>query len=86
MIFSQPDETRPGVEKLLDELVERGLTLLTVGCERRGAVALPTPSAHPLLAPVLFVLAFYRMVNELSLQRGLDPDHPPYLNKVTVTV
>ena len=86
LIFSQPDETRPGVEKLLDELVERGLTLLTVGCERRGAVALPTPSAHPLLAPVLFALAFYRMVNELSLQRGLDPDHPPYLNKVTVTV
>lgn len=86
LIFSQPDETRPGVEKLLDELVERGLTLLTVGCERRGAVALPTPSADPLLAPLLFALAFYRMVNELSLQRGLDPDHPPYLNKVTVTV
>lgn len=86
LIFSQPDETRPGVEKLVDELVERGLTLLTVGFEGRGAMALPTPSGHPALAPALFALGFYRMVNELSLARGLDPDRPPYLNKITVTV
>ena len=31
-------------------------------------------------------MVFYRMVNALSLQLGLDPDSPPYLRKVTETV
>ena len=86
LVFSQRDETRPGIEKLIDALAGRGLTLLTVGVERRGAIALATPAGHPAVEPLLFALGFYRMVNELSVERGLDPDHPPYLNKVTVTV
>ena len=32
------------------------------------------------------IQSFYRLAAELSVARGLDPDHPPYLNKVTETV
>jgi glucosamine--fructose-6-phosphate aminotransferase (isomerizing) len=35
---------------------------------------------------MLMVQSFYRMVNALALARGGNPDHPPYLNKVTETV
>ena len=86
LVFSQADETRPGVEKLIDELAGRGLTILTVGFERPAAVSLATPTGHPAIEPLLFILGFYRMVNELSVNRGLDPDHPRYLKKITVTV
>ena len=49
-------------------------------------IVLPSPPAHPVLEPVIFVQSFYRMVNQLALARGRDPDHPPYLGKVTETV
>jgi glucosamine--fructose-6-phosphate aminotransferase (isomerizing) len=36
--------------------------------------------------PILLVQSFYRMVNELAVARGRDPDRPPTLAKVTETV
>ena len=32
------------------------------------------------------VQSFYRFANALALARGLNPDSPPHLNKVTETV
>jgi glucosamine--fructose-6-phosphate aminotransferase (isomerizing) len=49
-------------------------------------VLLPTAASHTVIAPMLIVQSFYRMVNALALARGRDPDQPPYLNKVTETV
>jgi glucosamine--fructose-6-phosphate aminotransferase (isomerizing) len=38
------------------------------------------------LEPILAIQSFYAMANDLSLARGLDPDQPPHLHKVTETV
>ncbi len=38
------------------------------------------------MEPILLIQSFYRLANDLSLARGLDPDSPPHLNKVTETV
>lgn len=47
---------------------------------------LPTPlGGHPLTDPVTSTLAFYLFVAHLALERGLDPDRPPLLSKVTKT-
>ena len=35
---------------------------------------------------MLQILSFYRAANALSLRRGLDPDVPPHLAKVTETL
>jgi glucosamine--fructose-6-phosphate aminotransferase (isomerizing) len=43
------------------------------------------PGLHPALEPIAAALSFYRMAAGLSLARGLDPDNPPYLRKVTET-
>ena len=51
-----------------------------------GTIALPALSAHPALEPILLIESFYRLANSLSLARGLNPDTPPHLNKVTKTV
>jgi glucosamine--fructose-6-phosphate aminotransferase (isomerizing) len=32
------------------------------------------------------IQSFYRLANALAIARGLDPDRPPHLRKVTETV
>jgi len=45
-----------------------------------------TSEPHTVLEPVLTIQSFYAMANNLSLARGLDPDRPPHLHKITETV
>lgn len=52
-----------------------------------GATFLPTPPAPAGdLQPLVFLQAFYLFANRLSLARGLDPDKPNGLRKVTRTI
>jgi glutamine---fructose-6-phosphate transaminase (isomerizing) len=86
LIFSQNDEARAGVEVLAAELVARNADVMTAGSRCQGARQLPWEPAHPVIEPMLIAQTFYRMANALSLARGLDPDRPPNLSKVTETV
>jgi glucosamine--fructose-6-phosphate aminotransferase (isomerizing) len=86
LLFAQDDETRSGIETLAAEFAARGARVLLAGAKARGATSLPTVTAHPVLEPVLAIQSFYAMANDLSLARGLDPDRPPHLRKVTETV
>jgi glutamine---fructose-6-phosphate transaminase (isomerizing) len=54
-----------------DDIAERDLTL--------------TCADHPLLDPILAIQSFYVMAAALAQARGLDPDHPRHLSKVTKT-
>jgi glucosamine--fructose-6-phosphate aminotransferase (isomerizing) len=47
---------------------------------------LPVIPADPLIAPILEIASFYRLANALSVARGLDPDRPLHLTKVTETL
>jgi glucosamine--fructose-6-phosphate aminotransferase (isomerizing) len=38
------------------------------------------------IAPILLVQSAYRVIAALSVRRGLDPDRPRHLRKVTETV
>jgi len=50
-------------------------------------VALPVaPPLHPLLDPLLRVVSFYAFIEGLARRRGLSPDTPRHLRKVTETV
>ncbi len=48
-------------------------------------LALPAP-LHPALDPIVAVQAFYPFAARLAAARGLDPDRPRHLAKVTKTV
>ena len=51
-----------------------------------GALHLPLPPPlHPLLDPIVALLAFYPLAEALARRRGRDPDRPPGLLKVTRT-
>lgn len=51
-----------------------------------GGGTLATARDHPAVEPILMIQSFYRLANALSIARGLDPDAPPHLAKVTRTV
>lgn len=86
LVLRQSDESGEGTDKLVRDVLERGAPVFIAGGTALGAVALPVPAAHPLIEPMLQVQALYRAANTLSLARGLDPDRPPHLTKVTETL
>jgi glucosamine--fructose-6-phosphate aminotransferase (isomerizing) len=85
LLLSQRDETRAGLEELAARLVATGSDVMIAGFAHAGAITLPTVTAHPALEPILATQSFYRMVDALAQARGLDPDRPPNLNKITET-
>jgi glutamine---fructose-6-phosphate transaminase (isomerizing) len=86
LAFSQDDDTRGSVETVAREFVGRGANVLLAGGRVAGAVALPLVAAHPVIEPLLMVQSFYRLAESVARARGLDPDTPPHLRKVTETV
>jgi glutamine---fructose-6-phosphate transaminase (isomerizing) len=86
LLFAQRDETHGGVVALADELASRGADVLIAGADVARATVLPSQAAHPAIEPLLFMQSCYRMVNALALARGIDPDRPAHLTKVTETV
>ena len=86
MILSQNDETRAGMMELAAKITAAKARLFVAGFSAPAAVALPVVSAHPALEPIAMAQSVYRMINALSLARGLNPDRPPNLNKITETI
>jgi glutamine---fructose-6-phosphate transaminase (isomerizing) len=86
LLLAQRDGTQPGIETLARDLVERGVPVLLAGGDAPGATPLPAAAAAAEIAPILLVQSAYRMIAGLALRRGLDPDRPPHLRKITETV
>lgn len=87
LVLAQHDETYAGVVEVAAELVASGARVSVAGADVAGTLRLPTlDDVHPALEPMLATLGFYRFANALSLARGLDPDRPAHLQKVTRTL
>ncbi|KQS05322.1 iron dicitrate transport regulator FecR [Sphingomonas sp. Leaf357] len=84
--FATSDMAGDGVRTAASEFAGRGAVVCladaSAGCDH-APVAL---AGHPAIEPILMIQSFYRMANRLSLRRGLDPDAPLHLSKVTRTV
>jgi glucosamine--fructose-6-phosphate aminotransferase (isomerizing) len=86
LMFAQNDPARASIEMLAMELATRGAAVMIAGSRCPQALSLPVEAAHPVIEPMLLIQSFYRLANALALARGLDPDHPPNLHKITETV
>jgi glutamine---fructose-6-phosphate transaminase (isomerizing) len=88
ILFSQEDAALDGVAELGAELAGRGVPLIAAGpAAIPGALALPSrKSVHPFAQPISLIQSFYPLAASLALARGLDPDKPPHLKKVTETI
>ncbi|WP_306117947.1 MULTISPECIES: SIS domain-containing protein [unclassified Roseitalea] len=82
------DAARGQVIETAGRLADQGADVfLTDAGGARNVAPLPIAHGdHPLTAPLVAVVSFYVCVEALSRRRGLDPDSPPHLRKVTETV
>ena len=82
------DAALPQVIATAERLAGQGADVFLTA-EGAGAPVVALPSVarvHPLTAPLVLVVAFYRFIEALAQRRGLNPDVPPHLRKVTVTI
>jgi glucosamine--fructose-6-phosphate aminotransferase (isomerizing) len=80
------DQGQDAFAALAGDFIDRRAQVIMAGGEQDGALTLPfLPGLHPALAPLATIQSFYRFAASLSLARGLDPDRPPHLRKVTRT-
>jgi glucosamine--fructose-6-phosphate aminotransferase (isomerizing) len=86
--FSQRDGSLSGMSALVAALRARGVPVIAAGpAAGHGAVALPAADdIHPFAAPIALIQSFYPLAESIARARGLDPDNPPHLRKVTHTV
>lgn len=85
LLFAQGDKSLESMTELARDLFGRGASVASAGIPGAPGTQLPVIGADPLIAPILQIASFYRFANALSLARGLDPDRPPHLAKVTET-
>ena len=86
IIFATRGPTQAGLINLASEMRDRGARVLLVAPAdvRERNLTIPT-AATPDLDPIVAIQAFYVMAARLSLARGLNPDTPRHLSKVTRT-
>ena len=85
-----PGRARPGMQDLVQSLAKRGAELLVIGEDadftNKAAASFRMPVSTPEeLSPILYALPSQMLARELALLKGLDPDAPRGLNKVTQT-
>jgi len=95
LIFAQNDASLSGVIDLTRRITNLGATTLlalpktqhkVLPANLPCSVRLPLPeSIHPILDPILSIQAFYMMAAKLAVERGMNPDQPNNLQKVTET-
>ncbi len=89
LMLAAPDPSKPEVIALAKRFAARGARVLCAGLEHpaEGVLPLPVPpDMEPQLAPIAWLPSFYPAAACLAGARGLDPDRPPFLNKVTETL
>lgn len=97
LLFAQIDATLAGTLELAKKITDLGgrvvlaiaqnAPIATVELKKIAALILPLPhSLDAILDPIMTIQAFYPMVAQLAVARGLNPDAPENLQKVTETM
>jgi glucosamine--fructose-6-phosphate aminotransferase (isomerizing) len=85
--FSAADAAESSVAETADALALKGARVFTTADGVTRATRLPcVRTSHWLTDPVAAIVSFYGMVEQVAVSRGIDPDAPRHLNKVTETV
>ena len=87
--IASPDETLPAVQEAAERIHAMGATLVASGTAASeitsAAYSLPVPPTEPrLLSPLLSVVPGQLFAWALARAKGLDPDQPRGLSKITL--
>jgi glucosamine--fructose-6-phosphate aminotransferase (isomerizing) len=84
LVLRQNDEAAATIDDLVDDLEDAGDSVFTAG---GTAGTLPwVGDGHSACDPIVMLIPAYRAIEAAARRRGLDPDNPPYLSKVTRTL
>jgi glucosamine--fructose-6-phosphate aminotransferase (isomerizing) len=82
MLLMPSDQAAEGLQQLGKDLSGSGASVLYAGY----GGALPTnPPDHPATDPIALIQSFYAMLPALAARRGIDPERPRHLRKITRT-
>ena len=81
------DAAEQNISAMAERLAAQGADVFGTSASLQKPRRLPfAASGHSLTDPLLLIISFYAFIEELARRRGLDPDVPPNLRKVTETV
>ncbi|SIN97564.1 SIS domain-containing protein [Vannielia litorea] len=87
LAFACGDAAEQGVAEMADRLARQGAGVFATTPLAQAARVLEVPrTGHGLTDPLALIVAFYAMAERVARARGLDPDAPPHLRKVTETL
>ncbi|WP_371922598.1 SIS domain-containing protein [Pseudomonas sp. H3(2019)] len=86
LVFAPRGAEQAGLLSLAAEMRQRGARVLLAAPDDVSERDLTLSRAeHPALDPILAIQSFYVMAAGLAVARGMDPDQPRHLSKVTRT-
>ncbi|MGC3939845.1 SIS domain-containing protein [Roseobacter sp. EG26] len=81
------DEAEQALATVADEMAFKGAKVFATSGKVAQATQLQTVRTdHPLTDPIALIASFYAMVERVAASRGINPDAPRHLKKVTETV
>jgi glucosamine--fructose-6-phosphate aminotransferase (isomerizing) len=84
LVLRQNDKAATAIDDFVRELDDSGGAPFTAGGARG---TLPwIGDDHPVCDPILMLVPAYLAIEAAARRRGLDPDNPPHLRKVTRTL
>ncbi|WP_298558826.1 SIS domain-containing protein [uncultured Aliiroseovarius sp.] len=85
--FAARDAAEDSIAGVADALAEKGALAFTTSDKAKVATHLPhVCTDHWITDPVASIVSFYGMVETVAARRGINPDTPRHLKKVTETV
>lgn len=85
--FAAADKAEASLVEVADQLADKGARVFVTSDKARRADRLDhVRTQHWLTDPIALIVSFYAMVEQVAVRRGINPDAPRYLNKVTQTV
>lgn len=86
LAFAAADAAEDTVVEIAEALAGKGARVFLTSDRASAAWALPAVRTdHPLTDPLALIVSFYAMVETVARARGIDPDTPRHLKKVTET-
>lgn len=81
------DRSEPSMIEAADSLTDKGGRVFITSGLKTKAASLPfAATGHPLTDPLALIVSFYTFVEAFARHRGLNPDEPRHLRKVTETL
>ncbi|QDY71536.1 SIS domain-containing protein [Qingshengfaniella alkalisoli] len=85
--FAAADAGEAPLADIADQIAAKGASVFATTSKVRNATLVEhVRTDHPLCDPLSLLVSFYAMVERVATERGIDPDAPRHLKKVTETI